>query len=123
MLKLLRFFSNVVSVSSIYWPEQMFFCLYDYMFISSLTKMTVLNRNILNKLFWKQPFYVSNSCNNYFRSRERMDGSDLQFYLTWLKDQLKAQVTNFDIPIVSCYLGHFIIFNFCLVFNLATILG
>ena len=29
---------------------------------------------------------------NFFRSRERMSGSDLQFYLTWLKDQLKAQV-------------------------------
>jgi hypothetical protein len=52
-----------------------------------------------------------------------MDGSDLQFYLTWLKDQLKAQVTNFDVPIVSCYLGDFIIFSFCLVLNLATISG
>lgn len=28
-------------------------------------------------------------------SREKMVGSDLQFYITWLKDQLKLNVMSF----------------------------
>ena len=36
-------------------------------------------------------------------SREKMVGSDLQFYITWLKDQLKLNVMSFLCTLIVEY--------------------
>ena len=46
-------------------------------------------------------------------SKQSMDGSDLNFYLTWLKDQLKTPVSAIIVEIIFRFQVFFEVIGYC----------